>query len=45
MKKKIEGYQSGNEQVIFPLDKNNKSKFLEAKDYVEIAIRYCLLND
>ena len=45
MKKKIEGYQSGNEQVIFPLDKRNKSKFLEAKDYVEIAIRYCLLND
>lgn len=36
---------SAKEYNIFPLWSNTRSKFLEAKDYVEIAIRYCLLND
>ena len=30
---------------IFPLSKMSKGKPLEAKDYVEIAIRYCLMDD
>ena len=36
---------SSKDQNIFPLTEINKHKFLEAKDYVEIAIRYCIMND
>ena len=33
------------DQNIFPLWPTNKHKFLDAKDYVEIAIRYCIMDD
>lgn len=34
-----------NDHNIFPLSVKSKSKFLEAKDYIEVAIRYYLLDD
>ena len=45
IRKKIEGFMPANDGNIFPLSVKSKSKFLEAKDYVEIAIRYWLLED
>ena len=30
---------------IFPISPTTKGKFLEPKDYIEIAIRYCLLDE
>ena len=44
-RRKLEGYLSSQDSNIFPLSKHTKNKFLEAKDYVEIAVRYCLMND
>lgn len=45
IRKKIEGYMPANDHNIFPLSVKSKSKFLEPKDYIEIAIRYYLLDD
>lgn len=44
-RRKIEGYLSSKDTNIFPLSKETKTKYLEPKDYVEIAIRYCLMTD
>ena len=41
----MDGFVPGNEQNIFPLNAKSRSKFLEVKDYIEIAIRYCLVED
>lgn len=44
-RRKTEGYLSSKDSNILPLTKQNKNKFFQAKDCVEIAIRYCLMDD
>jgi hypothetical protein len=44
-RRKTEGYLSSKDTNIFPLSKGNSKKFLQTKDFVEIAIRYCILED
>lgn len=44
-RRKLEGYLSSKDMNIFPLNKKTKNKFFQPKDYVEIAIRYCLMSD
>lgn len=39
-RRQLEGYLVSNDLNIFPLTKSSKSKYLQPKDFVEIAIRY-----
>lgn len=44
-KMKIQGLMASGDHNIFPITMKSNSKFLEAKDYVEIGIRFCILED
>lgn len=44
-RRKLEGYLSSSDSNIFPLTKHQKNKFLDSKDFIEICIRYCLMDD
>ena len=44
-RRKLEGYLSSSDSNIFPLTKHRKNKFLDKKDFVEICIRYCHMDD
>lgn len=44
-RRKTEGYLSSDDMNIFPLTKASNHKYLQAKDFVEIAIRYCIMDD
>ena len=44
-RRKLEGYLSSKDMNIFPLTKHSKFKYLEAKDFVEISIRYWIMED
>jgi len=45
IKKKVAGLLPAVDIHIFPISPTSKGKLLEPKDYVEIALRYCLLNE